>query len=128
MLTIAKFVSVLFGLFFIAVGILMLLNPVKANQILRKAGSTNLINYGEILIRMIPAVALIIYADHARHALPFLVLGWFMIGTSVVLLLVPKEWHHRYSTKSADILKPVYFRLLSPVSMAIGVAVLYNIF
>ena len=42
---------------------LMLFKPKRARATLRKAGSTNFINYAEITIRMIPATALIIYAD-----------------------------------------------------------------
>jgi len=41
--------------------------PVKAREILRKAGSTNFINYAEITIRMIPATALILYSDLSRY-------------------------------------------------------------
>lgn len=63
---IAKYTIILFGLFFIFIGFLMFFNPKKARSILRKAGSTNLINYGEITIRMIPATALIIYANLSK--------------------------------------------------------------
>ena len=58
---IAKWTLILFGVFFIFVGGLMLFKPKVARATLRKAGSTNLINYGEITIRMIPATALIIF-------------------------------------------------------------------
>lgn len=53
--TIAKWTILFFGIFFICVGVIMLFAPKKARQILRKAGSTNFINYAEITIRMIPA-------------------------------------------------------------------------
>jgi hypothetical protein len=55
-------VVILFGIFIISVGILMLFNPEKALAALRKAGSTNLINYAEITFRLIPAIALVIYS------------------------------------------------------------------
>lgn len=42
MLLFSKWMVVLFGVFFIFVGTLMLLRPIKARQILQKAGSTNL--------------------------------------------------------------------------------------
>lgn len=54
----AKWTIIVFGLFFICVGLLMLTKTEKANAILRKAGSTNFINYAEITIRIIPAVGL----------------------------------------------------------------------
>jgi len=124
----AKWTVVLFGLFFIATGLLMLFAPQKAREILKKAGSTNLINYTEITVRMIPAMGLIGYADYSRFPQVFSVVGWFILGTSAVLFFVPRKWHHSYSLKSAEILKPFYFRLISPFSMLIGLVILYAVF
>ncbi len=47
----------------------MMFKPEIARNILRKAGSTNLINYGEITIRMIPAVCMIFYANASLYPL-----------------------------------------------------------
>jgi hypothetical protein len=126
-ITIAKWVVIFFGIFFILVGILMLIKPAKARQILRKAGSTNFINYAEITLRMIPAIGLIVYADFSKYPEIFKILGWFMLGTSLVLYIVPRQIHHNFSLRSADLLKPIYFRLISPFAMAIGIALIYAV-
>jgi hypothetical protein len=126
MTLVAKWVVILFGVFLIGVGFLMFLYPSKARNILQRAGSTNFINYTEITIRMIPATGLILYSDFAGYPLPFYILGWFMLTTSVILYFVPRAIHHGFSLKSADILKPLYFRLLSPLSILFGLAVIYN--
>lgn len=123
--TLAKYTIILFGLFIIYVGFLMLFAPGKARDTLRKAGSTNLINYAEITIRMIPAVALILYADHSRYPEAFRVFGWFMLGTSVILYFVPRNLHHSFSLKSADLLKPLYVQLISPFAFLLGATMLY---
>jgi hypothetical protein len=128
MANLAKWTVVLFGVFFIATGVLMLFAPAKARQILRKAGSTNMINYTEITVRMIPAAGLIGYADYSRFPEVFSVVGWFILGTSVVLYFVPRKWHHSYSLKSAEILKPIYFQIISPFSMVIGLLIIYAVF
>lgn len=127
MITIAKYTIILFGLFFIFVGFLMLFNPKKARATLRKAGSTNFINYAEITVRMIPATALIIYAEHSKFSDIFKIFGWFMLLTSFVLYFVPKHLHHNFSNKAADILKPLYFQLISPFSFIIGIIIIYSI-
>ncbi|MCS4433583.1 hypothetical protein [Aquiflexum gelatinilyticum] len=124
----SKWIVLLFGLFFIATGLLMLFAPQKAREILKKAGSTNLINYTEITVRMIPAMGLIGYADYSRFPQVFSVVGWFILGTSVVLYFVPRKWHHSYSLKSAEILKPIYFQIISPFSMVIGLLIIYAVF
>ena len=123
----AKFIIILFGLFFIFVGFLMFFNPKKARAILRKAGSTNFINYAEITIRMIPAIAIIIYADLSKFPEIFKIFGWFMLITSLVLYFVPRHLHHNFSNKAADILKPVYFQFISPFSFIIGAIIIYSV-
>lgn len=124
---IAKWTVLLFGVFIVLMGFLMLFNPKKARETLRKAGSTNFINYAEITMRMFPAAGMIIYADYSRFPEIFQIFGGFMLVTSFILYLVPRKIHHNFSVKAADILKPSYFRLLSPITFAFGLAILYSI-
>lgn len=125
--TLAKCTVIVFGLFFIVVSFIMLFAPHKARATLRKAGSTNLINYSEISIRMIPAAALILAADCSRFPEVFRVFGWFMLGTSLVLFFVPRQLHHSFSLKAADVLKPLYFQFISPFALIIGLALIYSV-
>ena len=127
MLIIAKWTIVIFGVYIICAGFLMLITPKKAREILRKAGSTNFINYAEITIRMIPAIAIILYADYSKYPDVLKIFGWFMLGTSVVLYLIPRKLHHSYSLKSAEILKPLYFQLISPFAFLFGAAIIYSV-
>ncbi|TPV32769.1 hypothetical protein FJ651_10660 [Paucihalobacter ruber] len=127
MILAAKYLVVLFGVFLISVGFLMLFNPEKARAILRSAGSTNFINYTEITIRMIPAAALIIYANFSKYPESFKLLGWFMIATSLLLYLVPRSMHHKYSLYCANILKPNYVRMVAPFSMLFGGSLIYGV-
>lgn len=124
---IAKWVIITFGIFFIGVGLLMLIAPKRARQVLRGAGSTNFINYAEITIRIIPAVALILVADASKYPAVFKIFGWFMLFTSLVLYFVPRQMHHNFSSRAADFLKPVYFQLISPFAMVIGAAIIYSV-
>ncbi|MCF8317344.1 MAG: hypothetical protein K9I02_01245 [Haliscomenobacter sp.] len=124
---IAKWTVMLFGLIFIGVGFLMLFKPEKARAILRKAGSTNFINYAEITIRLIPAIGLILSAEYSKFPEIFKIAGWFMLCTSLVLYFVPRHLHHNFSLKAADILKPIYFQLISPISVLIGILLIYNV-
>ncbi|WP_226065501.1 hypothetical protein [Kaistella polysaccharea] len=121
----AKWTIILFGLFFICVGVLMLIKPEIARTILRKAGSTNFINYAEITVRIIPATALILSANISKYPDIFKTFGWFMLLTSLVLYFVPHKFHHNFSNKAADILKPFYFQLISPFSALIGFTLIY---
>lgn len=105
----------------------MLFKPQKATEILRKAGSTNFINYAEITLRLIPAAALILAADVSKFPEVFKIFGWFMLCTSFVLYFVPRQLHHNFSTKAANFLKPLYFQLISPFAFLIGILIIYSV-
>jgi len=124
---IAKWTVIGFGTFLIIAGLIMLFSPKKAGQILRKAGSTNFINYAEITIRMIPAVALIVFADFSKQPGALKILGWFMLITSLVLYFVPRRLHHNYSLRWADKIKPLYFQFISPFAFLFGAALIYAV-
>jgi uncharacterized membrane protein YfcA len=127
MILAAKWTIILFGIFFICVGLLMLFQPKRVRQILRKAGSTNFINYAEITLRMIPTIGLILSADISKFPYFFKIFGWFMLVTSFVLYFVPRSLHHKFSMKSADILTPLYFQLTSPFAIGIGILIIYSV-
>ncbi|MGB4974411.1 MAG: hypothetical protein WBO32_17225 [Cyclobacteriaceae bacterium] len=127
MLQLAKYTVILFGLFLIAAGFLMLFAPSKARVIVSKAGSTNFINYAEITLRMIPGAGMVLVAAHSKFPEVLRIAGWFIIATSLVLYLVPRRLHHSYAVRSAELLKPTYLRLISPFSMMLGVAVIYAV-
>lgn len=127
MIIVAKWIVILFGVFFMFAGIIMFFKPKTAKATLQKAGSTNVINYAEITIRMIPAIALIIYADHSKFPEAFKITGWFMLITSLILYMVPRQLHHRFSLKSAEILQPLYFQIISPFSILIGIVIIYSV-
>jgi uncharacterized membrane protein YfcA len=124
---ISKWTIIAFGIFFVCVGGLMLIRPKIAREILRKAGSTNLINYAEITLRIVPAIALILSADYSKYPEIFKIFGWFMLITSFVLYFVPRKLHHNFSNKCADILKPIYFQLISPFSIIIGIIIIKSV-
>jgi hypothetical protein len=123
----AKYLVICFGLFLIGVGFLMLLAPARARENIKKAGSTPLINYGELILRMIPAAGLILCAEVSKFPQLFSLLGWFMIGTSVFLMLLPRKYHHSYALKSADILTPARIRAIAPFSFIFGGFILYAV-
>ncbi|MBA2500234.1 MAG: hypothetical protein H0V30_10955 [Chitinophagaceae bacterium] len=125
MITIAKWTIIVFGIFLILAGLLMLFLPKKAGETLRKAGSTNFINYAEITIRIIPATALILFADFSKYPVFFKILGWFMLITSLVLYFIPRRIHHGYSLHWAEKIKPRYFQFIAPFAWLFGAIIIY---
>lgn len=127
MITVSKWIIIAFGIFFICTGIVMLVAPNRARQTLRKAASTNFINYAEITLRMIPAAALILYADFSKYPLFFKLFGWTMLITSIILYFIPRKIHFNFASMCADILKPLYFQIISPFAFLFGAALIYSV-
>ncbi len=127
MMLLSKWLIILFGIFILIAGLIMLFNPSKAREILRKAGSTNLINYGEITLRLLIAIAIILYADLSKYPDALNILGWFMLVTALILYAVPRKLHHYFSLQCAEILKPLYFRILAPLSFFFGGVLIYSV-
>ena len=127
MIAASQWIIIAFGCFISSVGILMLLAPERARAILRKAASTNFINYAEITIRMIPATAMILFADYSKAPELLKIFGWIMIITSFILFFVPRQMHQNYSLKAGEILTPGYVRLISPFAFSLGAGLVYSV-
>ncbi len=124
---IAKWIVILFGINIIVAGFIMLFNPNKARVLLKKFASTNFINYTEITLRLVVGIAFVLYSDFGKWPEIFNFFGWFMSITALILYLVPRRLHNSFSIKSADIIKPFYFRLISPFAFLFGSLIIYNV-
>lgn len=109
------------------VGCIMLFAPDGALSILRMAGSTALINVAEQALRFSFGLAMIGAAPLSRYPEAFQWIGLFIAATSVLILLVPRQWHHGYAVWWADKLHPVIVRLLAPVSFAVALVLVYAV-
>ncbi len=58
----------------------------------------------------------------------FIIIIGFVMLISLILYVVPRKIHHKFSMKSADILEPFYFQLISPLAFLFGGLILYNVF
>lgn len=123
----AQFLVVLAGVWLIAVGLVAFCRPLTANRLVRKAASTNLINYTELTLRGMGGLALVWSAEVSRFPEVFRVYGWVVVATTAVLLLVPREWHARYAIWCSERLTPSYLRIASPVSIGLGIFLIYAV-
>ena len=123
----SKYTLLLFGAFFIVAGIIMFLKPETVRNTIRKAGSTRFINFAELLTRMIPGFAFVLYAPYFHYPIIFKMIGYFVIFSSITILLIPRKIHHGFSNQCAEILKPTYLKFISPISILIGITLILSI-
>lgn len=103
----------------------MLFYPAKIREIIGKAASTSKIHFTELSLRMIPAFAMLGISGQSNYGTFFKVLGLFMIFSSIILMLLPRAWHHNYARLCARVLSPSRIRYLSPISVLAGLLILY---
>lgn len=126
MLVIAKYVVVFFGLALIFFSFLFFFRPQKAKEIIGKAGSTYLINYTELGIRLVIGIAFVLSSKIAIYELQFKIIGYFLIVSALVLMCVPIKKHNQFSRNAADKLKPIYLKICAPFSLVFGIILLLS--
>ena len=116
-------IVLLFSLFLIALGGVSLVAPPKAKAFLLSFATSAFTHYLEMVVRLIVGSSILYQDPHLKYPTAFTVLGWMLIATSAVLLLLPWKWHHRF----ADMAVPQalrYLPVLGVVSLGFGSAIL----
>ena len=76
-------------------------------------GSTWAIQLGEHGLRGLAGAAMIMRADASKAPLAFEAIGWFVLATSLLILLLPRSWHHAYARWWAARIPTWAFRIAS---------------
>ena len=118
-------VLALASLWLICVAVLMLLAPTRALNILRATASSRRVNNVEQGLRLLAGTALIVRAPAAKSPLVFEIGGWFVVASSIALLVMPLRWHSAYARWWADRLRPWSVRTMAPLSATAGLALAY---
>ncbi len=117
----------LFAAWMAVAGSLMLFAPKTALFCLRKAGSTAFLNIFELTVRFSFGLALMGAAPLSRFPEAFGWIGLFIAATSVLILLIPRRWHHAYAIWWADILPPLLVRVMAPISFMAALLLVYAV-
>lgn len=108
--------------------VLILLAPGRALQALSRFGSTPTIHFGELSVRAAVGLVFVIGAPATRHPSVMAVIGGFLVVSALTLMVLPRRWHARYSSWWAARLPVWTVRLLAPISLFAGVALVWIAF
>lgn len=125
LLMMAIAINLLAAMWLALVGLGMFFQPERMRTLLSRAGSTPLINYGELGLRCLWGAAMYLIAEYTTFATTFSIMGGFIVLSSIALMLIPRQWHAAYSQRCAQQLSHRSIRLLSPITLvfAYGLAV-----
>lgn len=109
----------------IGAGLLMALSPERALRLLQRTASTHRVNAIEQGLRMLAGAALVVRSDASRMPALLEIGGWFVLLSSLLLLVMPLRWHAAYANWWSRKLRPWAVRTIAPFSIAAGAALLY---
>lgn len=120
-------IVVLFAVYLLGLAAASLFLPAHARRFLERFASTARAHYLEMLVRLLVGCAFVSYSPHMLWFQAFLVLGWLLVISTVVLLLIPWRWHRKF----AQIVVPPITRhvwLFGLVSLPLGGVILFAVF
>lgn len=91
----------------------MALAPSLAQRTLASMGSSAAIHFGEHLARAAVGIAMILRAELSKAPLFFEWGGWFVIASSILIMIAPRRWHHNYARWWAERIPPIAYRLFA---------------
>lgn len=113
------------GLWLIGTGIFMALRPGGALRMLALTASTRTINNTEQGLRLAAGIALVIRAPASKWPQLFELGGWFIIVSSLALLVIPLGWHSAYAIWWSERFQPWAVRAIAPISALAGMALIH---
>ncbi len=123
----ASVVVLLAGLYLIGLAAVAFVSPARAKSFLSSFAGSARAHYSELLIRLVVGAAFVIFAPEMKFPVIFLVFGWVLIVTTIVLVVLPWRWHHRFASWSVP-MATRRMRLLALGALAGGVFVLVSAF
>ena len=114
----------LFCLFLFGLGITIIFRPKSAEKFLMSYASSAHAHYIEQILRMIVGTAMVIIAPAMWFSSIFNFFGWIIIITTIGLLLIPWQWHHKFG-KWAIPLVIRYMKLYSLGALGLGAFIIY---
>lgn len=99
--------------------------PQRAIRSLAAMGSTQAIHFGEHIPRALVGIALVLRAGEAKAPLLFEIGGWFLLASSIVIMIAPRRWHSGYSAWWAARIPLWVFRALALPTLLLGGGLAY---
>jgi hypothetical protein len=127
MSAVAGAILVAFGLFLVGLTVVVFARPAVAERFFMSFASSARAHHTEQVVRLLIGVSLIIRPAAMWQPKVFWFLGWAIVLSSLVLILTPWQWHHRFGEK----VLPIVIRRMKLFAiglLAFGVLLVYGLF
>ena len=127
MSAVAGAILVAFGLSLVGLTVVVFARPAVAERFFMSFASSARAHYTEQVVRLLIGASLIIRSAAMWQPKVFWFLGWAIVLSSLVLILTPWQWHHRFGEK----VLPIVIRRMKLFAiglLAFGVLLVYGVF
>jgi hypothetical protein len=122
----AEIVVVLFALFLVGLASVAFAKPAIAERFFSAFASSARTHYTEQAFRLLLGASLVVLSPAMWQANLFRIVGWIIVVSSVGLLLIPWQWHHRFGQRVMPLVLR-HLRLYAAGLTAFGVFLLVGI-
>lgn len=124
---IAGTILVAFGLFLIGITVLVFARPAFAERFFTAFASSARTHYSEQVVRLLVGASLIIRSAEMWQPKVFWLVGWAIALSSLVLIIIPWQWHQRFGER----VRPMLIRRMKVYAVGLlvfGVLIIYAVF
>ena len=120
------FIVVSTGVFLIGMSVVIAAKPMLAQRILKSFASSARAHYTEQAIRLTVGAAIVVFAPSMLFSNFFMFFGWLLVVTTVGLLLIPWQWHHKFGEWAIP-LAIRHLKLYAIGTFVLGSFILYSV-
>lgn len=120
----ASWVVTVFGMFLIVLGCVALARPRTFRSFLSGFAQSARVHGLEMSVRLLVGAALIASAGSGTYGAAFRILGWILLGSTAVLMLIPWRWHQTFANRVVPTALQ-FTPIIGGSSIAMGCLVLY---
>ena len=112
------------GIFLIGLSVVIAVKPMRAQRFLKSFASSARAHYTEQALRLTGGAAIVVFAPSMSLSSLFRSFGWIIVVTTVGLLLIPWQWHHKFGEWAIP-LAIRHLKLYAIGALALGTFILY---
>lgn len=123
----AETIVVAFALFLLGLTVVVFAKPALAERFFMAFASSARAHYTEQAFRLLIGASLIVLSPRMWQSSLFWFIGWAILLPSLVLILLPWRWHHRFGKR----VLPIVIRRMQLYAVGLftfGVLLLYGVF
>lgn len=118
---ISVYLAVISAVWLVGAGIIAVEKPRRAIKLLSKMGGTPAVHFGEHIVRLLVGASFMIGSAVFAYPRLFFAFGSFLAISSILIMILPRAWHHAYAKYWAGRISETIMRFIGASSIVLGI-------